>query len=122
MILALALTAGIVAAGGIYLVLSRDVLRVILGLIVLSAAANLVVLAAGRVGSNQPAVVRTGQVALEGAANPLPQALLLTALVIGFALACFGLVLALQVTQAAATDDIDALRQAAPDSSGEWTP
>lgn len=119
MTLALALTVGIVAAAGAYLVLSRDVLRIVLGLIILSGAGNLLLLAAGRVGSNQPAVVPAGQQVLSGAANPLPQALLLTALVIGFMLACLGLVLAVLVAQLAGTDDADALRHAEPASGKE---
>jgi multicomponent Na+:H+ antiporter subunit C len=109
MILALALAVGILAACGAYLVLARDLLRVVLGIMLLSGAANLVLLAAGRLGPTQPAVVPRGLTVLEGAANPFPQALVLTALVIGFMLACFALILAVRLGQAAATDDVDAL-------------
>ena len=115
MTVALALTVGTVTAAGAYLVLSRDLIRVVLGIIMLSAAANLVVLAAGRVGPGQPAVVPAGQTALLSAANPLPQALVLTALVIGFMLSAFALILATRLAQSAATDDVDALRHAEPD-------
>ena len=70
--------------------------------------------AAGRLGSTQPAVVPLGDQALTGAANPLPQALVLTAIVIGFALVCYSLVLLLRLMHDAHTDDADTLRYAEP--------
>jgi multicomponent Na+:H+ antiporter subunit C len=114
MIWALAITVFITVTVGVYLALSRDVVRCVLGLAVLGSAANLVLLAAGRLGSAQPAVVPLGEELLVNAANPLPQALVLTAIVIGFALVCFSLVLVLQLVRAAGSDDALALRQAEP--------
>jgi multicomponent Na+:H+ antiporter subunit C len=114
MIWALAVTVWLSVTAGIYLALSRDVVRCVLGLAVLGSAANLVLFAAGRVGSAQPAVVPLGEEALAVAANPLPQALVLTAIVIGFALVCFSLVLVLRLIGQARTDDATALRLAEP--------
>lgn len=110
----LMLTVAVGAAAGFYLALSRDVLRCVLGLAVLGAVANLVLLAAGRLGSQAPAVVPLGQHALGDAANSLPQALVLTAIVIGFALTCFALTLVLALIQGHGTDDALALRDAEP--------
>lgn len=114
MIWALGVTVWLTVTAGIYLALSRDVVRCVLGLAVLGSAANLVLFAAGRIGSAQPAVVPLGDQALAVAANPLPQALVLTAIVIGFALVCFSLVLVLRLIGEARTDDATTLRLAEP--------
>ncbi len=111
---ALALTVSIVAACGAYLALSRDVLRCVLGLAILGSAVNLLLFAAGRVDSPAPAILRAGESTLEASANPLPQALVLTAIVIGFVLTCFSLVLVLRVVHTSESDDLDALRDAEP--------
>ncbi|GAB4118717.1 MAG: Na+/H+ antiporter subunit C [Rubrivivax sp.] len=111
----LAITVGVTTAAGVYLALSRDAFRIVIGLAVLGAAANLVLLAAGRVGTALPAVVPPGQVLLGEAANPLPQALVLTAIVIGFAIVCLALVLLLRLIRDAGTGDTLALREAEPE-------
>jgi multicomponent Na+:H+ antiporter subunit C len=110
----LALTIFVTVTAGIYLALSRDVFRCVIGLAVLGAAANLVLFAAGRLDSPLPAVVPLGDSILGDAANPLPQALVLTAIVIGFALLCYSLVLLLRLVRDARTDDALALRHAEP--------
>jgi multicomponent Na+:H+ antiporter subunit C len=114
MIWLLALTAGITAAAGVYLMLSRDLLRCVLGLAILGSATSLALIGTGRLDSTAPPVVPAGGVVLEAAANPLPQALVLTAIVIGLALLCFSLVLLLSVIQRADNDDALALRAAEP--------
>lgn len=114
MTMAIALAILVSVTTGVYLALSRDVFRCVIGLAILGAAANLVLYAAGRLGSPNPAVVPLGIQTLTDAANPLPQALVLTAIVIGFALICFALVLLLRLMQASGTDDADTLRHAEP--------
>ncbi len=114
MIWVLAATVWVTVAAGVYLALSRDAVRIVIGLAVLGAAANLVLFGAGRVGSALPAVVPPGQTLLGEAANPLPQALVLTAIVIGFALVCISLVLLLRLIRDAGTDDTLAMRLAEP--------
>jgi len=100
---------------GTYLAMSRDALRVVLGLAVLGSGMNLLLLGSGRLGSAQPAVIPLGeQVLAATAANPLPQALTLTAIVIGFALLCFCLVLVMRLINDSGTDDVLALRLAEP--------
>jgi multicomponent Na+:H+ antiporter subunit C len=95
--------------------LSRDLLRIVVGTLVLGGGANLLLLAAGRLGATAPPVIAQGLPTLPAdAANPLPQALVLTAIVIGFALACFSFVLLLRVVATTGTDDAQALRLAEP--------
>ena len=114
MIWLLAITVWITLSAGVYLALSKDLFRCVLGLGVVGSAANLVVLASGRIELMNPAVVPLGETVLQNAANPLPQALVLTAIVIGFALVCYSLVLALRLIQRANTDDAQQLRMAEP--------
>ena len=114
MTIVLAIAIFVSVSSGVYLTLSRDIFRCVIGLALLGAAANLVLFTAGRLGSALPAVVPLGDQALTGAANPLPQALVLTAIVIGFALICYSLVLLLRLMRDARTDDADTLRYAEP--------
>lgn len=114
MILLFALCAGLVAAAGAYLVSSRDVFRTALGLALLGSAAVLVIVASGGLASTAPPVVVEGERAPVGAANPVPQALALTAIVIGFALTCFSLVLVLRLVIGTGSDDALDLRHAEP--------
>ena len=87
----------ILSGCGVYLMLSRHIIRFILGITVLSAATNLLIFYSGRITSSQPPVILPGEETLSAtAANPLSQALILTAIVIGFALTVFMAALALQ--------------------------
>ncbi|MBU0723368.1 MAG: NADH-quinone oxidoreductase subunit K [Alphaproteobacteria bacterium] len=89
-----AITIGILVAASVYLFLARDLPRMLIGFILLGMAVNLLILVAGRIGSIVPALVPAAETALlQGTANPLPQALVLTAIVIGFGLAAFALML-----------------------------
>ena len=91
---------------GLYLMLSRHILRIVLGVMAISATVNLTIFLAGRIGPNPPPVIPEGQTILEaGAANPLPQALVLTAIVIGFSLVAFAAALALQTFRSLRTLD-----------------
>jgi multicomponent Na+:H+ antiporter subunit C len=119
---ALAITVAIVAASGAYLALSRDLLRCVLGLAILGSAVNLLLFAAGRVESATPAIMLAGESTLGASANPLPQALVLTAIVIGFVLTCFSLVLVLRIVHTSKSDDLDAIRDAEPVPSDPVAP
>lgn len=114
MIWAVAFAVWVTVGAGVYLALSRDVLRCVVGLALLGSAVNLLLLASGRLGAVQPAVIEAGARALGEAANPLPQALVLTAVVIGFALMCFALVLVMQLVRRTGTDDAESLRLVEP--------
>jgi multicomponent Na+:H+ antiporter subunit C len=122
MIWALATAIWVTLAAGAYLALSRDVLRCVIGLALIGSAVNLVLLAAGRVSTAQPAVVLSGATVLGESANPLPQALVLTAIVIGFALTCFGLVMVLQLVRRTGKDDVLELRSAEPEATDPVKP
>lgn len=118
-----AVAAGVLVAGGVYLALSRHVLRAVVGVSLIGSGANLVVLSAGRVDDTLPAFVAAGATTLHaGAANPLPQALMLTAIVIGFALTCFALALVMAIQQQFGVTDSAALTAAEPGEDADGKP
>ncbi|WP_237212943.1 NADH-quinone oxidoreductase subunit K [Falsiroseomonas oryziterrae] len=108
---AFALTIGVLVGAAAYLLLARDLPRALLGFVLLGTAANLSIFAAGRTGTMVPPLVAPGAEALAtDAANPLPQALVLTAIVIGFGLAAFALVLVMRAHAefgSASAEDMD---------------
>lgn len=92
-----AVLAGLLVAGGVFLLVQRNLIRVVFGIILLSNAVNLIVITAGRITRARPPLVPSDAYApAEAVANPLPQALVLTAIVIGFGLVVFTLVLLLR--------------------------
>jgi multicomponent K+:H+ antiporter subunit C len=98
---------GGVTACGLYLLLRGRSFPVVLGLCVLGYAVNLFIFAMGRLWRDAAPIVADGR----AAADPLPQALVLTAIVIGFATTGFVIALALRGRHEADSDHIDA-RQA----------
>ncbi|MCC7126879.1 MAG: Na+/H+ antiporter subunit C [Acidobacteria bacterium] len=104
----LALTSGVLYAVGIYLMLRRRLAQLIIGLGLLSNGTNLLIFTAGGLTRVYPPVVPEGAERLEPPyADPVPQALVLTAIVIGFGLLAFSLVLAHRVHETVGTDDVD---------------
>ena len=111
----LAVLVGILVAASVYLMLARNILRFLFGLILLSNAANLTIFIAGRLTRATPPLVPDGMtVPPEIVANALPQALILTAIVIGFGLLAFALALVLKAYRILGTLDTDAMREAEP--------
>jgi multicomponent Na+:H+ antiporter subunit C len=106
----------LVAAGlfgcALYMVLSRHLVRLLLGLSLLTTAVNLVLFQAGRIRSAQPPLIPEGADRLHGSADPLPQALVLTAIVIGFALSVVLAALALRAYRGHGTLRSDEIRSA----------
>jgi len=101
------LVAGAIAvltACGVYLCLRARTFPVVLGLCLLSYAVNLFIVAAGRLWLAMPPLVADGA---DGYADPLPQALVLTAIVIGFAATGFAIAVALALRGATGTDHVD---------------
>ncbi len=86
MTLVYAVAAAVIVACALHMVLSRNLIRLLLGLALLSTGINLMLFVAGGIGSRQPPLIRDGGKTLGVAADPLTQALILTAIVIGFAL------------------------------------
>ena len=108
--LILALLVGVLFAGGVYMMLRRSMVKLIIGLILLGQAANMLIFTIGGLERETPPLIQTGSEALTGAfADPLPQALILTAIVIGFGAQAFAIVLIRRVFQVTQTDDLDQL-------------
>jgi multicomponent Na+:H+ antiporter subunit C len=106
----LAVASGVLYAAGIYLMLRRRLAQLIIGLGLLSNGTNLLIFTAGGLTRARPPVVPEGATALaQPYADPVPQALILTAIVIGFGLTAFSLVLAHRVHATVGTDDVDAV-------------
>ncbi len=106
--LVLALLAGGLYAAGIYMMLRRSIVKLLIGLALLSHAANLLIFTVGGLRRGVPPLIAEGsKVMPPGAADPLPQALILTAIVISFGVLAFTIVLVSRVHQTFRTDDID---------------
>ena len=119
----LAIAVGILVACAVFLILARDLIRIMLGLAILSNAANLLIFTSGRVTRDAPPIVPENVKVPEGViANPLPQALILTAIVIGFSLLAFALVLSYRAYATMRTVDVDAMRLAEPPYPGQDVP
>lgn len=114
----LAILVGLFVALGIYLLLSRSVVRMLLGVVVLGNGVNLLIFTAGRLTREIAPIVPKGLTVPAGPiANPLPQALILTAIVIGFAMFTFLLVLAYRAYQTLDADNTDTMRLAEPEDA-----
>lgn len=111
--LLLAIVAGVLYASGLYLMLRRRLAQLIIGLSLLSNGSNILILSAAGVTRSKPPLAIEG-VPLEEFADPVPQSLILTAIVIGFGVLAFSLVLAHRVQRSSGSDDIDAM---GPDSA-----
>lgn len=116
----LALTVGTLYATGFYLLLRRSLIQIIVGLALLTNGANLLIFAAAGVVRGVPPLAALGADAPpDGAGDPLPQAMILTAIVIGFGLQAFAMVLAYRAYRATGSDDVDLLRDT--DAPEVWT-
>ncbi|MCM3239568.1 Na(+)/H(+) antiporter subunit C [Heyndrickxia oleronia] len=103
----MAIVIGILFTSGVYLILSKSLLRIIIGTGLLSHGAHLLILTMG--GLKRGAVPILGE---DGSkyTDPVPQALILTAIVISFGVTAFFLVLAYRAYQELGTDNVDKLR------------
>jgi len=111
-----AIVIGVLTALGVWLVLRARTFPVVLGLSVLSYAVNLFLFAMGRLALGRPPVITPGA---HGYADPLPQALVLTAIVIGFAMTAFVIVLALKARADLGDDRVDRRQDLSGPSRGE---
>ena len=114
--LLLAIVAGVLYATGLYLMLRRRLAQLIVGIGLMANGSNVLIFAAAGVTRGRPPLIEAGAVAVHPLADPVPQALVLTAIVIGFGVLAFALVLAHRVHLSAASDDIDEI---APDRQAE---
>ena len=113
--LLVALMVGVLVAASVHLMLARNVLRFLFGLVLISNAANLTIFVSGRLTAEAPPLIPEGADApVEAVANALPQALVLTAIVIGFGLFAFALTLVYRTYQNLGTLNSDEMRLAEP--------
>ncbi|MDQ3510280.1 MAG: Na+/H+ antiporter subunit C [Pseudomonadota bacterium] len=106
---ALASAIGVLTAAGVYLLLRSRSFDVILGLTLLSYATNLLIFSAGRLVVGKPPVLQPGLAAtLANHTDPLPQALVLTAIVIAFAMTAVTIVIAMRSHADNGSDHVDA--------------
>lgn len=127
---AIACLVGALYAAGLFLMLRRSAVRVIIGSALLTHAANLLLFLMGGAERGAPPILPAIEPG-EPIVNPLPQALILTAVVIGFGLQAFALALVYRSVKTIGSDDVDALTAAerldhgpglgalAPDAGGE---
>ena len=102
----MAFVCGFLFMAAIYLILSKSLLRIIIGTGLLSHGAHLLILTMGGLGGESPPVLSDG---VTDYADPIPQALILTAIVISFGVTAFILVLAYRTYQDLKTDDMTEL-------------
>jgi multicomponent K+:H+ antiporter subunit C len=100
----LSLIVGVLVGCGVYLVLRGRTFTVVLGLSLLSYAVNLFLFSTGRLVIGAPPVIAEG---VSRYADPLPQALVLTAIVISFAMTAFVIMLALKAHAELGNDHVD---------------
>ena len=103
-----AVTIGILVSTGVYLMLRGRTFPVVLGLALISYAVNFFVFVMGRLDVGHAPIIRDG---VDQYPDPLPQALVLTAIVIGFAMTAFVLVLAVRANIELGTDHVDGMPQ-----------
>jgi multicomponent Na+:H+ antiporter subunit C len=104
----LAFLIGLLYAAGIYLMLRRSLVKLIIGIILIGNGANLLIFLLGRLVKGNPPIIAEGAKYLnEIYADPVPQALILTAIVISFGLQSFAIVLIKRVYKVVKTDDLD---------------
>ncbi len=109
--LVLAVVVGGLYAAGLYLMARRSVVKLIIGLCLIGHASNLLIFVSGGLTRGRPPLIRPGAETLTAPyADPLPQALILTAIVIGFGVLAFAMVLIHKVYVAVGSDDLDQMK------------
>jgi len=116
---ALSALVGVLFSISIYMLLSTYIIRMLLGVVLLGTSVNLSVFVVGRIGPIAPPLIPSHlDVPPQAIANPLPQALILTAIVISFSFFVFLLVLTYRAYQDLETDDTNEMRVAEPENEG----
>jgi multicomponent Na+:H+ antiporter subunit C len=106
----LAIIIGVLYAAGLYMMLRRSMVKLLIGLILLGNGANLLIFLLGRIVKGKPPVIpENAKSFLDAYADPVPQALILTAIVISFGLQAFAITLLKRVYAVTGTDDLDEL-------------
>ena len=104
----LALVIGVLGGAGVWLVLRPRTFQVVMGLVLLSYAVNLFIFSMGSLVIDRPPIITPGRVAdLAHYTDPMPQSLVLTAIVIGFATTALFLVVVMAARGLSGTDHVD---------------
>ena len=107
----LAILSGVLVTCGIFCLLQRSLARLVIGIIILGQAANIIIFTAAGLKTSTPAIIPEGTKTLTGLyADPLPQAIVLTAIVIGFGFTAFLLALLHRTYKTLNTQDIEDLK------------
>lgn len=110
MTLLLAITAGALFAAGLYMILRRSLVKILVGLLLLGYAVNLLLFNSAELIPASPPLIEAGsQQPPTVYADPVPQALILTAIVISFGVTAFAVTLLRQAYQTSGTDDLEAM-------------
>ena len=108
----LAVIAGVLYGTGIYLMLRRRLAQLIIGIGLLSHGSNVLILTAAGLTRGSPPLAACGDAGFTAPfADPVPQSLIQTSIVIGFGVLAFALVLAHRVHRSVGTDDVDEIVQ-----------
>jgi len=112
MVILLAFLIGFLYASSIYMFLRRSIVKLVLGILFLSHATNLLLFVTGGLRTGSPSFTDPDGTADPAMlADPVPQALILTALVIGFGVTAFSLVLMYRFHRETGTEDLDELTE-----------
>lgn len=107
----MAVVVGALFAASVYMMLRRSLVKLVIGLILLSNAANLLIFTVSGLTRGKPPLIPEGMdLPAGGWADPLPQALILTAIVIGFGVLAFAVVLIRRAYEVVGEDDLDKMR------------
>jgi multicomponent Na+:H+ antiporter subunit C len=102
---------GVMFSGAVYLLLRRSIVKLVFGLVLLSQATNLFIFTMGGLKKGNPPIVPDGEILpVAPYADPLPQALILTAIVISFGVLAFTMVLMHRAYESVGTDDLHQMR------------
>jgi multicomponent Na+:H+ antiporter subunit C len=108
--LLLVILIGVLYSAGIYLMFRRSMVRLLLGLILLGNGANLLIFLMGDIAKGKPPIIPAdASVFADVYADPVPQSLILTAIVISFGLQSFAIILLKRVYLLTGSDDLDTL-------------
>ncbi len=106
----LSVVTGLLFTISVYLLLHRSFIKMIVGVIVFAHAINLFLFIAGKITRSMPAFITEEEAGTAALSDPLPQAFILTAIVIGMGVQIFTIVLLNKVHFTAETDDLDTLK------------
>ncbi len=107
----LAVVVGVLYAAGLYMMLRRSIIKLLIGLALIGHASNLLIFISAGLLRGSPPLVPPGEERLELVhTDPLPPALILTAIVISFAIVSFACVLVKRAYQEVGSDDLHQMR------------